>query len=720
MIRRLLIVLSLFVTPTWATTHVADSFVRPDGPLGSCWKTFGLTPGEGVATASGGDINISSHAYGPVNAKGGDAISVFSCGSYGANQYATATISTIAANTSTISISAAVQSAGSTTFTYTLTQGAALFLTQAIIISGMADAGNNVECLTTVLGAGTFTCVNATGVTRAGQTGTGVSPSDSNAGLCVRCTPDGQNGYFLIAGTNSFSLNGSLIKQQYDVELWKVVNGVVSQLKGAASSSISDSPGDRYALWALGSTLHISKNGVENATFLTTDTDLSSGSPGTWSWSVSGPHEYDWSNWGNSAIMGSAPGNNGTTWTNWEGGSLNGVPFVTFASDPLTEGTITTPILTDAFPYANGTLHTLNASWVQANGGSFQVSSNKVFGSSGSTSFAYRNDTAWPPDQCSQITVVVGGTLATQQNGVAVRINPGATTAFIVRVASDTFDFLSVVAASFANQHTSSQRPVTGDVVKLCVNGVVISTYLNGVIVPELSGSTIGATTGGLITTGNPGLFAITSSTTNGASSWTGSSFTDFPMQFTSIPAGAYFSDTTKGGYANTLTASGFTAKSYQNTVTWTPTQFSQATMSGATNIATQDDGPGVRMTTAVNNRDGYWFGPQGTTGTASIFKQVSGSVTILGSVTYAYNSGDVFRLEVDNKLLEGYINGTPVIMEIDSSISSGSAGLYSLNTIGSPTGSSNGTFTTWSGGGLPGGTMTVGPTKTAGPTVKQ
>lgn len=75
-------------------------------------------------------------------------------------------------------ISAAVFSAGSVTYTYTITSGQTAQVGQGITISGMADSGNNGTFTISAIGAGTFTVTNAAGVTRSGQTGTSTSFAD--------------------------------------------------------------------------------------------------------------------------------------------------------------------------------------------------------------------------------------------------------------------------------------------------------------------------------------------------------------------------------------------------------------------------------------------------------------------------------------------------------------------------------------------------------------
>lgn len=79
---------------------------------------------------------------------------------------------------SVYAISAAVQSGGSTTYTYTITSGYTAQVGQGITISGMADSGNNGTFSIASIGAGTFTVTNVNGVTRSVQTGTSTTFED--------------------------------------------------------------------------------------------------------------------------------------------------------------------------------------------------------------------------------------------------------------------------------------------------------------------------------------------------------------------------------------------------------------------------------------------------------------------------------------------------------------------------------------------------------------
>jgi hypothetical protein len=281
-----------------------------------------------------GGIQILSDAFGPVNANGGSSYAIWP-GTFRNDQWAMAQVSTIAPPTSTVAITAAVQSGGNTTYTYTLTSGNALIAPQWIIITGMTNAGNNSNgrtFLTTSLGTGTFTVANTSGVTESGSSGVGVSPSDSGSGLVVRGTPDGLNAYYFTAGTNSF--NGGT--QIYYKELWKYVKGVGTFLWGLYPPAYPpNSPGDVYLLTVAGTAITVYQNGHELRAYH--DSSLSSGSPGISTWSLSGPQEYNWANWQNAGVMGTPPGNNGTRWTNWQAGS-SGSCVINVTFTPTTSG----------------------------------------------------------------------------------------------------------------------------------------------------------------------------------------------------------------------------------------------------------------------------------------------------------------------------------------------------------------------------------------------
>jgi hypothetical protein len=86
------------------------------------------------------------------------------------------TVQTVAA------VKGASQSGSDTTYTYTLTSGPDLQVGTVVVITGMADAGNNGTFTVTAVGSGTFTVVNPSGVTATSQNGIGT--------VNLTCNPD--------------------------------------------------------------------------------------------------------------------------------------------------------------------------------------------------------------------------------------------------------------------------------------------------------------------------------------------------------------------------------------------------------------------------------------------------------------------------------------------------------------------------------------------------
>lgn len=74
---------------------------------------------------------------------------------------------------SKVAITAVLQSGSNTTYTYTLTSGQALAQGMRVTIISLAAPGNNGTFYITLLGSGTFTVVNPSGVTATSQAGTG-------------------------------------------------------------------------------------------------------------------------------------------------------------------------------------------------------------------------------------------------------------------------------------------------------------------------------------------------------------------------------------------------------------------------------------------------------------------------------------------------------------------------------------------------------------------
>ena len=81
-----------------------------------------------------------------------------------------------------LTISSAAQTGTTTTYAYSSLTGPALQTGETVLITGMANFGNNGRFAISALGSGTFSVVNANGVSASSQNGTGISGTI--------CTPD--------------------------------------------------------------------------------------------------------------------------------------------------------------------------------------------------------------------------------------------------------------------------------------------------------------------------------------------------------------------------------------------------------------------------------------------------------------------------------------------------------------------------------------------------
>lgn len=297
-------------------TTVSDTFVRADNPsLGANWSV------GNPAGAPNGSMELKNNSFAPAAiAQTGfpTAFGVWNGGQqFNRHQYVTLKVTAFAANQSLVSISAASQSGSTTTYTYTLSSGAALQNPQAIIVTGMADAGNNGAFVINGLAAGTFSVNNPSGVTRGAQTGTGTSPTDSLCGPLLRATADFRNGYFVYLGANSGYVannNGTNDTRVFVREIWKCVNGVFAEInQQLTSTTVADAANDVYYFFALGNKVALYKNKVA----LSGDIDNSlSGGPllGIITSSAQGA--------GQTTPLGANTGVNGTQFTSFTGADL--------------------------------------------------------------------------------------------------------------------------------------------------------------------------------------------------------------------------------------------------------------------------------------------------------------------------------------------------------------------------------------------------------------
>ena len=311
-------------------SSVTDDFARPDGDLGLNWSILSNFGG------SDGGIQLLNHAFAPSGGpqtKFPTSIGTWvGGGTFGPNQYAKVQLSAIAPEQSVVAVTAATSSSHNTIYSYTLTSGQALQTPQAINITGMAAAGNNGNFVISALDSETFTVPNSHGVAASGQTGTGVSATDSLGGPVVRSTAGELNGYYVYIGNNSGYVannNGTTDGRVYVYELWKAVNGKLTDINEIlVSTSIPDSPGDIFYIFALGDKVAFYKNNLVRAVNI--DTSLTSGTPGIVVNSATGA--------GNKMPLGANLGVGGTQFTNWVGSDLPSTPtgWVAQASETFT------------------------------------------------------------------------------------------------------------------------------------------------------------------------------------------------------------------------------------------------------------------------------------------------------------------------------------------------------------------------------------------------
>jgi hypothetical protein len=649
------------------STYVTDNFARPNGALGSNWATpipnhAEFQPWTGVAA---GNILINNNGFGPDATNGLDCACLWAGGqSFGNDQWASATIKTVAPYTATLNITAASRSGGNTTYTYTVASGsvAAAIAGGAlyVVISGMAHAGNNGTFTATTFGSGTFTVANASGVT-ATESGTGVCPSDSGGGVGVRFSGTSAanlTGYFYHVGTNSFGGDGRVGYH----ELWKVVNGVGTFLFGVGSADTSlPAAGDSIAITAVGNVISAYINGYLQ--FQATDSSIASGVPALWAFAVSGNSEYVWTTWNNGGAT-QFGGNNGTTFNNFQAGDTTFVPATgnQVASETfLRSGTYGNH---DLVPYSNGDLHTANANWAYEGASTFTVSSGAIYDSHAGLNFAYRSDISAPTnDQWSEVVCKITAGSATQNGGPAVRVSTSAQTGYVVQCANDLLRLSKCVGGALTTLGSGGGNPTTGSRVRLTVVGTTLNVYLNEALV-------IGPITDSAIASGNVGIFSAGNVTANGFSAWAGGSMTMLTAatNFAQLSNQASLIDPTNGLFAAQFDSHNL-AEVYENTLIWLANQYSQAVTTGASIAGTS--GPLVRGGTG----SGYLFGCSGNN--AYLFRIDSGVPVQLATAAHTYASGETYRLESVGSTLVGKINGSIVLGPItDSTYLSGKPGL--------------------------------------------
>ena len=118
--------------------------------------------------------------------------------------------------------------------------------------------------------------------------------------------------------------------------------------------------------------------------------------------------------------------------------------------------------------------------------------------------------------------------------------------------------------------------------------------------------------------------------------------------------------------------------------------QWSQAMIVTPPTIS-HEIGVAVRMATSAETMYAFRLGAT----SASIYKIVAGTSTLLATASHAAAAGDIMRLAAYGTLLQASINGNVFVSAVDAAISSGSAGTAALGTSGA------GSVTNWVGGSI-------------------
>lgn len=473
-------------TPPQLSYAVTDDFSRPDNTtLGPNWSVLSDLGG------SDGSIQLLDHAFAP--AAGAQTQFPTSIGTwiggptFGPNQYSKVEISAIAPEQSVLAITGATLSGSKTVYSYTLTSGQPLQIPQPINITGMADPGNNGNFVVSALDTGAFTVPNASGVTATAQSGTGISATDSLGGPVVRSTPGVLNGYFVYIGNNSGYVarnDGKTDGRVYVHELWKVVNGVLSEIQQiSTNATIPDSVGDVFYLFALGNKVAFYKNNVIVAADV--DTSLAAGTPGIMTSSATGA--------GNTMPLGANVGVSATHFTNWLGSDSPSTPpgWLAQASETfLTLGPAPNPPWSQVVPFSSVP--------------TFRNTGEVSFGGVGSLVYTGRT---WANDQSS--SVVVSTALRKTSISLLVRSSTLVETFYLGGfdftngLGAGTFELFKFVDGASTSLATASGTLNFADVLRLEVVGTTLTLKQNGTTVLSATDSDIATGSPGITSGGN-------------------------------------------------------------------------------------------------------------------------------------------------------------------------------------------------------------------------
>jgi YVTN family beta-propeller protein len=142
----------------------------------------------------------------------------------------------------TISITAAAQSGSSTTYSYTPTSGPALRPGMEMVVSGMADAGNNGTFVLAAVNAGTFTVVNAIGTVATGQSGTGAVVVEISTANPTGCDVIGLGAPGGVLGGVRFRFSAAASADASKVVVGKCDAGSTTILRTSDDTPVLDMP----------------------------------------------------------------------------------------------------------------------------------------------------------------------------------------------------------------------------------------------------------------------------------------------------------------------------------------------------------------------------------------------------------------------------------------------------------------------------------------------
>ena len=286
-------------------------------------------------------------------------------------------------------------------------------------------------------------------------TAVGAMTTDTELGVGVRMSLDGQNGYFILAGPNA-------ALTQYCLEFWKVVAGTYTQL-GGGTYGTANLPGDSFGVEAIGSNIIFRYNGA--VVFACVDTDLTSGFSGIFAGTAEG-----------------SASTQATIASTWQAGNVNLLGTTQLAVDTFWR--------IDENPLSDG------GNWTANITSGTIVPAQLVSDTAQSTATTYQANAVWtgltwPNDQYAEITL----SALVDVNSFAyadVRASVSDDTRYRIAVqgpfgSSAVFYLAKRVAGSQTILGTLNGAVSANDTIRLAIQGSTITVYQNGVLLSALT-----------------------------------------------------------------------------------------------------------------------------------------------------------------------------------------------------------------------------------------